>query len=125
MDTAVDYLYRMTEIMNEAVADFKQSSRDLSMIDLETQNLLHRIELTKFNASLGYQLALALKNLRVKRRAVKQKMELLQVFVSNIDDKNFEKVKEKLNNKLRQQSEFSYQPKILKPTDKDGSKKND
>jgi hypothetical protein len=75
MDSAIDYLKQISVIINTADSEYKAFSKQLSLIDLETQDILHIIENENFNAVQGFQLAKQLKEVRVRRRAIKQNLE--------------------------------------------------
>jgi hypothetical protein len=54
-----------------------------SSIDLEQQDILHEIELTKFNAVEGFLLASKLKEIRHRRREITNDLEVCQSFVDS------------------------------------------
>ena len=114
MNAATDYLNRITEVVNQADNEYKALAKQLSRLDLETQDVLHFIENENFNASQGFNLAKQLKEIRIKRRAVKQNLELLQVLLSNIDKPKLASVNKKLQNKTQQYEGCTYSPKIIK-----------
>ena len=114
MYNAIDFLNQISAILNQADCEYKALSKQLSLLDLETQDVLHFIENETFNAAQGFNFAKQLKEIRIKRRAVKQDFELLQIFLSNIDTQNFTRVSKKLQNKIQQNSSLTYSPKVIK-----------
>jgi site-specific DNA-cytosine methylase len=113
MDTAIDYLCRMVEVLNQAKADFNDYSKKLSLLDKEMQDVLHNIENEVFDAAKGYYFAKQLKDIRNRRRTVKNNHELLQILISSFDCDSFDIVGRKLQRKIQQQSEFIYIPRVL------------
>jgi len=115
-----------TEIKREmsiAVTNVKKLRKSLSEIDKLESELLHQLENEeKLSASEGYKFARALKDIRIKRRKIKQDLEINEViseklkpFVSSYDStimniensitkgkqkyvKNFDDVRIKLEN---------------------------
>lgn len=53
---------------------------ELSNIDIEIQDILHYIEFHKFSACEGYKLAKMIQVARDKRRKVKNKLEVINIF---------------------------------------------
>lgn len=74
----------ITDIHNIEKA-FAETSSELSMRDMETQDILHEIEFGKFNASQGYAFAKKLKQIRQERRKVKDENQELMRIHSFID----------------------------------------
>jgi hypothetical protein len=113
MLTPIDYLNQMIEILNQAKADYTMYTKQLSLLDLETQDILHSMENECFNVVRGYYLAKHLKDLRIQRRTVKHELELLQILVSNLDNENFTRIATKLESKVKRQRESNYTPRVL------------
>jgi hypothetical protein len=103
----------MIEILNQAKADYTMYTKQLSLLDLETQDILHSMENECFNVVRGYYLAKHLKDLRIQRRTVKHELELLQILVSNLDNENFTRIATKLESKVKRQRESNYTPRVL------------
>lgn len=74
---------------------YEQNSNDIDLCDKETQDLLHLIELTTFNASKGYQLSKELQKVRNKRRLLKDENELLEPLMNVIN--KYKNVENELN----------------------------
>jgi hypothetical protein len=63
-------------------------SEMLKAQDLEEQDLLHYIEFETFNACEGYLLANKIKEIRTKRREIKDEMESLARAIPTVKDVN-------------------------------------
>ena len=113
MESSTEYIRQMIDLLNQAKAEYNVYSKQLSRFDLETQDILHHIEHANFNAVQGYLLAKQLKDIRIKRRAVKQHQEMLQVLISNLKGVSFERIDKKLQNKRQQQLSSKYTPRVL------------
>lgn len=78
----------------------------LNQCDMETNDLLHRLELKGFNACEGYKLAKQLSEVRKKRREMKDVIE----FLTDVDD--FGSIY-KIEEKLKEMRNKHYNPRIL------------
>jgi hypothetical protein len=112
-EASIEFIRQMISLLIQAKGEYDSYSKQLSRLDLETQDILHRLE-EDFTALQGYHLAKQLRAIRVQRRAVKQHQELLQILISNLKDSEFQRIEKKLQNKLQQQAECSYTPRVLK-----------
>ena len=117
MEATIEYVRQMIALLNQAQDEYNLYSKQLSLLDLEAQDILHRLEYSSFNVVQGYTLAKQLKDVRVRRRAVKQHQEMLQVLVSNLKGVPFERIETKLHNKRQQLLESKYTPRILTVSD--------
>ncbi|WP_407310548.1 hypothetical protein [Desulfosporosinus sp. SB140] len=59
---------------------------DLKSCEMETQDLLHEIELTKFDVFRGYKLAKQLQEIRQRRRNLKDTMEIMRNLKDFLDN---------------------------------------
>lgn len=59
---------------------------ELNIIEQETQDILHEIELTRFDVQRGYRLCRALQEARQRRRKLKEKMEILKTLKEFTDN---------------------------------------
>lgn len=66
------------EALNTVESDWGSWVEDLNMVEQEIQDLLHEIELTRFDIQRGYKLSKALQEARQRRRTLKEKMEILR-----------------------------------------------
>lgn len=64
------------EILNTIEKDWGTWADDLKTCEQETQDLLHEIELTKFDACRGYYLCKQLQEVRQRRRQIKETIEV-------------------------------------------------
>ncbi|WP_341323481.1 hypothetical protein NSQ62_08380 [Solibacillus sp. FSL H8-0523] len=68
---------RLQNAVIETPARIKLLNETISNADLEIQDLLHLVELGRFNAAEGYSIANQIKEARIKRRNAKDEMETL------------------------------------------------
>lgn len=68
---------RLQNAVIETPARIKMLNEIISKADLEIQDLLHLVELGKFNAAEGYSIAHQIKEARIKRRKAKDEVETL------------------------------------------------
>lgn len=83
--------------------------QELSKVDIEITDIEHKIELSEFNAAVGYKLAKELQQARRKRRAIKDVMTIMdnQDFINSIS--NLADIVVNLNKQLVNRT---YQPRI-------------
>jgi len=74
----MDNLNTLKEALRSLSNEASELKERLSNLDLEEQDLLHFIEFGKINARDGYKLAKAIKEVRIKRRDVKNRFELIK-----------------------------------------------
>lgn len=53
--------------------------RELSKVDLEIQDLVHYLEFYSFSASEGYKIAKAIKDCRLRRRKIKDELQVINI----------------------------------------------
>jgi hypothetical protein len=80
MNETLKELYKTLDSLKK-IAD--KCIKEHSQIDKEQEALLHDIESTNFNASSGYMFAKRLKEIRQKRRDVKNNYAIIQSAISN------------------------------------------
>lgn len=117
MDTAIKCINQIIEIVDQANSEYRALSGQLSSLDLETQDLLHFLENETFNVVRGYYLAKQLKDIRIKRRAIKKDLELFQILINSLDSIDFKKINQKLYKKIENRENYTYTPRILKKDD--------
>lgn len=78
MEELIKTIKAFAEILNDIDNVWSELHEKLKQYELESNDLLHEIELTNFNACEGYILAKKLKEVRQRRREVKNKQEILQ-----------------------------------------------
>jgi len=74
----MDNLNTLKEALRSLSNEASELKERLSNLDLEEQDLLHFIEFGKINARDGYKLAKAIKEVRIKRRDIKNRFELIK-----------------------------------------------
>lgn len=79
----IDNIISSLVTLNEFEDNKEQLVQELSTCDLKEQDVLHYIELEKFNCVDGYKLAKKLKEIRQERRKVKNQLNLIKVFQDN------------------------------------------
>ena len=91
----IDTLLSAINQINQYEEQGEELSSKLSELDIKTQDILHYIENENFNASQGCILAKKIKELRIERRIIKNKLQLLNLFRTNSN-----KLVEKNNRKM-------------------------
>ncbi|WP_339147654.1 MULTISPECIES: hypothetical protein [unclassified Sutcliffiella] len=71
-------LLAVREVYVNAPRRVQHIEESLRSVEEEIQDILHVIELGRFNASDGYKLAKELQNARIERRKLKDALELLK-----------------------------------------------
>ncbi|HHW03390.1 MAG TPA: hypothetical protein GXX35_11400 [Thermoanaerobacterales bacterium] len=74
----IEKIKAFAEILSTIDDEWSQLHQQLQQCDLESSDLLHEIELSKFNACEGYLLAKKLQEVRRRRREIKNTQEILQ-----------------------------------------------
>lgn len=72
------YVNEYNEYLNRIKERQQELSALLSQVDLEEQDLLHYLEFEKCNAATLAKITKELKNVRIKRRAIKNEFEEIQ-----------------------------------------------
>ena len=67
-----EILQEAVEILNSVPELWKQTCEDIKHADLETSDILHELELGEFDKKKGYKLASEIKEIRQRRRVVKE-----------------------------------------------------
>lgn len=115
MCMAKDYSDQLLNIYNSIEDSFKDLSDKLSNIDIEEQKILHEIENTNFNACIGFLLAKQLKEIRMRRRNIKNELIPLMNLRNNFLQKNSDLLKSVHTNIIKQEEKAinfkPYQPK--------------
>lgn len=68
-------------IITEIPKMFEFNSQGINICEKETQDLLHLIELTSFDACKGYKLSKDIQDVRIRRRELKDQNEVLEPLV--------------------------------------------
>lgn len=113
-------LLAVREVYVNAPKRHESIEESLRMVEEEIQDILHVIELGRFNASDGYKLAKELQKARMERRRLKDDLELLKpirelITFSKPTEKNIGKVLGDLRNIKAKHQTRSY--RMRKRTD--------
>lgn len=84
--------FKEIEVLSEQLSSFysrlpdqiKRLQKEIKLCDLETEDLLHLIELDHFNASDGFKHAKDLQITRKRRRECKDELEVLSELIENL-----------------------------------------
>ena len=68
------------EVLEQMCEEERQLAQEHSQADLKREEILHKIELTTFNASGGYKIAKELQRIQKERREVKNRLAEIQCF---------------------------------------------
>lgn len=97
---ATDALHRKNELIEE-----------LSNTDKELSDLNHYIEFTNLNAAQGYKASKMIKERRIKRRVLKNEMDIINMILSK---KISETLNNEINNYISGLENRTYEPRVLK-----------
>jgi len=116
MCKAKELTNQFLNLVNEIDNTYSFFTTEQSKYDKMTSDVLHKIELTNFNASDGYKLCKQLQGIQVERRKVKDEMEsLVKLFsASKTIKENLLSVQKKIINIEEQQEIRGYKPRVLK-----------
>lgn len=73
------YAVELKQLFNEISDEYNRLYLEIGKCDLKQQDLLHKIESSNFNAAQGYKLAKEIKELREKRREVKNDFTIIEM----------------------------------------------
>jgi len=82
---AIDSTKSFLQSLNIVEHDWGSWVTELKQCDMETQDLLHEIELTKFEVQRGYKLCKKLQEVRQRRRKLKEKLEIFGALKDFLD----------------------------------------
>jgi len=103
----VDVLESFAQSTEDRIAELSELLRQ---VDLEIEDIIHYIELCKFNAYQGWIAANMLKNRRIRRREIKDELVILQDLKDcKLNPKMFNNIKKG----IKGLSSRSYQPRVL------------
>lgn len=78
IDSINSKIKELDSLMSNIPARVLSLEKELQVCHEETQDLLHVMEMTKFHASEGYNLANEMKKIRNRRRKIKDELEALE-----------------------------------------------
>ncbi|HMM20610.1 MAG TPA: hypothetical protein PKA10_07705 [Selenomonadales bacterium] len=108
---------RFLAALNELEEHWSRLYDDIGQTDLETQDFLHEVELTKFSAYEGYDIASKFQAVRKRRRAAKDEQEILGPLKQWLDKHktltiDLYKVIGAMEKTIEQQRSRHYRPRI-------------
>lgn len=117
MSTALHLINQLEDINNQIKDTFTKLSEDLSDIDKVEQQVLHEIEFKSFNAVEGYFYAKRLKEIRQKRREIKDTIQPFQSLFCYTTKNQHElnKIKKKISSMHRDEIHEKNALKVIQP----------
>lgn len=106
----IDKLAGLNGLAKEAMDRKAYLSEQLSITDRKKSDYLHWIEMQKFNAAQGYQVAKKLKDLLLERRTIKNEIAVLEIILGK---RLHESIEEEATKAIAALDERTYQPRIL------------
>lgn len=110
-----DYL----DLLNSIEKKWEATKEEIILAEKEQQDLLHEIELTRFDVQRGYRLSKRLQEVRQRRRELKNRLEILTP-LKDFHDRNQKlkidlfKVQTKMKQAQQTQEARVYTPRMLK-----------
>jgi hypothetical protein len=113
MCKASKYVNNFIQILDGVTEEYDRLYKVVHDTDLETCDLLHKIELSNFNAAEGYYLSKQLQEVRQKRRDAKDELETLTLVNDYVKGKKtaLANLKLQINNKLNTMEKRQYNPR--------------
>ncbi len=106
----IDKLNDLNGLIKEANDRKCVLEKDLSKVDMEIQDCLHYIEFMKLNAAQGYQAYKLLKERRVRRRSIKNELQVLDIILEkNFNDSFMDDIKKQISG----MDHRLYRPRVL------------
>lgn len=113
MNLAQFAINEMIDAYKKTKEEYKILAQELSANDQEVQDILHRLEIEEFNASVAFSVAFNLKCLRVTRRKLKNELAQLQTFLDMLDSQHLNKIQQRINIQVSKQKSRQYKPHVL------------
>jgi hypothetical protein len=85
-----DFTAELTALLTHINDEYYNYNKQLSNIDMELSAVLHEIQNTNFSASKGYELAIKVKMLRLKRHQLKAEHSVAQKLFNTLKDKKLQ-----------------------------------
>lgn len=105
----IDKIESLNGLFDEASKRNNVLASDLSKVDKEILDLLHYIEFTKLNAAQGYRAYKMIKERRIRRRHIKNEMEVLNIIL----EQNTKEISENVKIKLDELDKRTYNPREI------------
>lgn len=109
---ALEFINNMGMTYGQANEEYIRLKQEYNLLNMMQSDLLHKIETsTKANACEGYLYFASLRELRIKRRTVKNEMLAMEIALENIKLK--EKKKKDLEKQMKKVFKSKYKSRIL------------
>lgn len=76
----LEEIIKSINLLSEFVNSKEELLNELSESDQIISDLLHYLEFETFNASKGYKISKKIKEVRIKRREIKNKLHIVSIF---------------------------------------------
>ena len=100
------YAVELKHLFNEISDEYNRLYLEIGKCDLKQQDLLHKIESSSFNAAQGYKLAKELKELREKRREVKNDFAIIEVIKKDFVNRYNQQLSKVLDSVMQKNSKL-------------------
>jgi hypothetical protein len=121
MCKAINYIDEINKLFSNINSDIERIKEEQQEIDYQETDIRHFIENENFNASRGYSLAKQLKEVRNKRRDLKNEIDVLNTLKNQFIDVNKNEIKNitnlirsKWGNHIKQKDDKMYNPRSKK-----------
>lgn len=106
----VNKFTEVSDIIKESKERLNSLSKDLSIVDRELSDIRHYVEFSKLNASQGYNAYKMERERLIRRRAIKDEMELIKAILRcNMSDDLSEVIKNTTDKLMRR----TYSPRVI------------
>lgn len=106
----IDKLSDLNGLAKDANDRKKILEKELSTVDMEIQDCLHYIEFMKLNAAQGYKAYKLLKERRMRRRSIKNELQVLEIILGK---KLGETVTDEILKRISGLDHRSYSPRVM------------
>lgn len=106
----IDRISDLNGLAKDAMSRKEELSKDLSKIEKEIQDCLHYIEFTNLNAAQGYKAYRILKDRRIKRRSIKNELQVLGIILGK---KISETATDEIMKSIKGLDKRQYEPRVL------------
>lgn len=108
----IDKIFELNGLYDEALERKDKLSEELKSINKELLDIEHYIEFCNLNAAQGYKAYKMIKDRRIKRRSIKNELEVLNII---LDDKKIgQYVSDEITKAIEKLDKRTYEPRVLK-----------
>ena len=100
------YAVELKQLFNEISDEYNRLYFEIGKCDLKQQDLLHKIESSNFNAAQGYKLAKEIKELREKRREVKNDFTIIEMIKKDFVNRYNQQLSKVLDSVMQKNSKL-------------------